>query len=608
MKSNAEGDQKFHSFLKEWKERNRQGRPGRLSHIDKWERKIQANPYCLHPEELSALRHAGFPLAHLDASWIDQYLKLWAYKRKHGHCRVPTAKCGDFGRWVATQRESHRLGRMSPQRQLALNRLQFCWDTKEDSWQASFLELARFADQHGHANVPKGSRSFHKSASFLHRQRQLYRRGRLDPEHQQALEALGVVWLPYQDTWNNRLAELKRFVKQHGHANVPNGSRSFSITARFLQHQRRLYRQGRLDLKRQKTLEALGVVWLPHQDAWNVGLAELKRFIKQHGHANIPYQSPAGFRRASKFLYHKRTLYSQGRLDPKRQKVLEALGVVWKQREAAMEDNWKRNITDLKRFIEQHGHANVPQKSPSFERVASFLQRARVHYRQGRLDPKRQKVLEAMGVVWSPLEDVWNSSLAELKRFIKEHGHAHVSRSNPSFRQTAQFLSLQRKLYRQKRLDPKRQKELEALGVAWSPLEDAWNSRLADLKRFIKQHGHARVSSGDPSFRRTAQFLELQRHRYHKGQLDPKRQKELEALGVAWSPLEDVWNSRLADLKRFIEQHGHARVPKGNPSFRQTAEFLQFQRKLYRKGRLDPKRQKKLKALGVCWPPEGSID
>jgi len=468
MKSNAKVDRTFPAFLKEWKEQSRHGRPGRLGRIDQWERKNQANPYRLHPEELSALRHAGFPLTHLDACWIDQYLKLSAYIKKHGHCTMPASMDGSLRSWVRTQRTRRRTGKMSPQRQVALNRLPFfTWEGREMRW----------------GNV-----------------------------------------------WNDGLAELKRFIKQHGHARVTEKFSAFRRTMRFLRHQRNLYRRGRLDPKRQRILEALGVAWAPREERWNHGLGELKRYLKQHGHAKSSWRDPA-FCRIGNFLYGQRSLYRQGRLDPKRQRTLEALGVAL----SPLEEAWNQGFTELKRFVKQHGHANVPHQSPSYGRAANFLFHHRKLYRQGRIDPKRQRILEALGVVWTPKEDRSTRRVAELTRFFKQHGHLKVPYGG-STRGLAQFIETQRQSYRKGRLSPKRQQILEALGISWSPKEDTWNRGFAELKQFAKQYGHLRVPRGNPADRRIGGFLERQRNLYCHGRLDPKRQRALEALGVCWKP------------------------------------------------------------------------
>jgi hypothetical protein len=279
MKRGAQLDPEFQALLKQWKKRRAQRRHGGMG---KWENKIRTNPYRLSPEELLALRRARFSFPYLDALWLDQYLRLCAYKKKHGHCRVPTTQ-GVLRRWVDTQRRRRRAGKVSPQRQTALNRLHFGWEPlanfRQDAWSRGLAELKRFIEHYGHMRVPTRNASFRRLAEFLDHQRRLYRKGRLDPQRQGVLEKLGIVWMPrktaMEESWNRNIAELKRFVEQHGHVRVPWRNPSFRRTAQFLDRTRKLYHRGRLDPKRQQEMEALGVVWSPLEDAWNKGLAEL---------------------------------------------------------------------------------------------------------------------------------------------------------------------------------------------------------------------------------------------------------------------------------------------------------------------------------------------
>jgi hypothetical protein len=184
---------KFHAFLKAWKNSHRQRGCGGMG---KWERKIRANPYRLYPEELLALRRAKFPLSNFDTRWIDQYLKLYAYTRRHGHSMVPARADGSLGRWVASQRKFRRRGRLSPQRQVALNQLRFCWDIKESFWQARISELARFIKKYGHMRVP--DRPPHRRlVIWIDNVRQ--RRHSLISKHENDLQALEFVWTAIKD-------------------------------------------------------------------------------------------------------------------------------------------------------------------------------------------------------------------------------------------------------------------------------------------------------------------------------------------------------------------------------------------------------------------------
>jgi len=64
-----------------------------------------------------------------------------------------------------------------------------------------------------------------------------------------------------------------------------------------------------------------------------------------------------------------------------------------------------------------------------------------------------------------------------------------------------------------------------------------------------------------------------------------------------------TWHHRLAELKRFKNEHGHGNVPSQSREYRQLGNWLAAVRKRKRAGKLDPKRIKQLEQAGVSWQP-----
>ena len=61
------------------------------------------------------------------SSWQERFGQLQAFVEREGHARVPqgyeTEDGVKLGHWVATQRKSYRRGKLSPERQKALESL-----------------------------------------------------------------------------------------------------------------------------------------------------------------------------------------------------------------------------------------------------------------------------------------------------------------------------------------------------------------------------------------------------------------------------------------------------------------------------------------------------
>ncbi len=136
--------------------------------------------------------------------------------------------------------------------------------------------------------------------------------------------------------------------------------------------------------------------------------------------------------------------------------------------------------------------------------------------------------------------------------------------------------------------------------------DDDWQRLLADLRQFKQVHGHCKVPARWRD-RELARWVLQQRRDSARGRLPPSRRAALDDLGFAWraddARQDDLWERRLRQVVAFKERHGHCRIPTGSPPRRRTslATWVLRQRRLRRRGRLDPKRARRLDEIGFLW-------
>ena len=87
-----------------------------------------------------------------------------------------------------------------------------------------------------------------------------------------------------------------------------------------------------------------------------------------------------------------------------------------------------------------------------------------------------------------------------------------------------------------------------------------------------------------------------QRQAYKKNELSEERVGKLEALGFDWNPLgtQLTWDERFAELVEYKNKHGDCSVPKRLKG----RNWVDYQRKARKLGRLSSERVGKLEALG----------
>jgi hypothetical protein len=241
-----------------------------------------------------------------DAGWEAQLAKLKKYKRKHGNCNVPQSWAEDarLGTWVRTQRTCKKaLDRGDPSpgmtvgRAARLEALGFAWARSkggaalpnEAAWEAQLARLAVYKEAHGDCSVPKGWAEDPRLGRWVMSQR-AYKKAldRGDPSERMTaaraakLEALGFAWALSAATmskhqsegqrndasWEAQLAKLKKYTREHGDCNVPQGWAEDLRLGRWVMSQR-AYKKAldRGDTRPGITaaqvakLEAIGFAW-----------------------------------------------------------------------------------------------------------------------------------------------------------------------------------------------------------------------------------------------------------------------------------------------------------------------------------------------------------
>ena len=92
-----------------------------------------------------------------------------------------------------------------------------------------------------------------------------------------------------------------------------------------------------------------------------------------------------------------RNVYKAGKLRKERIDALEEIGFEWDARKAT----WRRRFEELKRFQEENGHCNVPQRhAGELRQLGIWVMTQRKVYKAGKMSKERIDALEEIGIVW----------------------------------------------------------------------------------------------------------------------------------------------------------------------------------------------------------------
>jgi hypothetical protein len=129
-------------------------------------------------------------------TWQDAYNLAAAFYAEHGHLRTPTGHTVngfDLYFWLCKQRVGRRRGRLSAEREAALDEIGMLWDLDQLRWDDSFAAAAAFLKREGHLQPPTQYRERGVNLyAWLAQQRRLHARGSLSPPRIERLASIGV--------------------------------------------------------------------------------------------------------------------------------------------------------------------------------------------------------------------------------------------------------------------------------------------------------------------------------------------------------------------------------------------------------------------------------
>jgi hypothetical protein len=287
----------------------------------------------------------------------------------------------------------------------------------------------------------------------------------------------------------------------------------------------------------------------------------------------------------------------KGRIGSERAARLSKIGFDWNP----IQDDWEINFSALVEFFRQEGHFNVPEKYSQRPQLRRWVNKLREDYKKEKLSEDRIAKLNDLGFPWAPIDESWNIRYAALVEFKNKHGHCDVREQDNL--KLAQWVQDQRKIQKRGKLAPERLARLDALEFVWNVLEDNWDEMFNLLTEYKEHHDDCNVP-GTHENQKFSRWITTQRKAKKTGQIRDDRIAHLDAIGFAWIPFDERWESSFRILEEYKNKYGNCDVPqkwKENPSL---GKWVSDQRKKWRDKTLATERVKRLEQIGIIWQPK----
>ena len=258
-----------------------------------------------------------------------------------------------------------------------------------------------------------------------------------------------------------------------------------------------------------------------------------------------------------------------GRLTAEQAAKLEKLGIRWNHR---LEAAWEKGFASAQKYRTEHGDLLVPvrYRDKNDFALGEWIVYNRQRYLGGNLTQNRIERLEAIGMVWSTSNDLWEQNYAAATQYYLEHGDLEVpiKYETPSGFGLGVWLGAQRAAHKAGELPQEQVERLGALGMDWTNRNDRkWMSLYDVAAAYYHEHGNLNVPSEyvTPDGVLLGKWVARQRYAYlnpdrSSARVTPERKALLDKLGMVWEKY-DPWQERYDLALAYKTEHGDLEIP-----------------------------------------------
>lgn len=258
-----------------------------------------------------------------------------------------------------------------------------------------------------------------------------------------------------------------------------------------------------------------------------------------------------------------------GRLTAEQAAKLEKLGIRWNHR---LEAAWEKGFASAQKYRTEHGDLLVPvrYRDKNDFALGEWIVYNRQRYLGGNLTQNRIERLEAIGMVWSTSNDLWEQNYAAATQYYLEHGDLEVpiKYETPAGFGLGVWLGAQRAAHKAGELPQEQVERLDALGMDWTNRNDRkWMSLYDVAAAYYHEHGNLNVPSEyvTPDGVLLGKWVARQRYAYlnpdrSSARVTPERKTLLDKLGMVWEKY-DPWQERYDLALAYKTEHGDLEIP-----------------------------------------------
>ena len=448
--------------------------------------------------------------------------------------------------------------------------------------------------------------------------------------------------------WEDWYELARKYYEYHSNLNVP---LNFKTTngydyddqglnlGEWIHKQRRAKKENVLSKDREEKLFAIGMIFDAFEEQWQEMYKLAKKYFEHYGNLNIPqsFKTTNGYDydnqgfNLGRWIHTQRKKWKKGILSKDREEKLFTLGMKFD----AYEDKWQEMYELAKKYFEHYGNLNIPyyfKTTNGYDyndqglNLGIWINNQRSAEKKGILSKGREEKLFAIGMKFDTFKEQWQKMYDLAKKYFEYYGNLNI----PCYFKTTngydyddqgfnlgRWINNQRSTEKKNILSKDREEKLFAIGMKFDALEDKWQEMYKLAKKYFEYHGNLNISRNfkttngydydDQGFN-LGKWINTQRSTEKKGILSKDREEKLLAIGMKFDALENKWQEMYELAKKYFEYHDNLNIPyyfktingyDYNDQGLNLGNWINTQRKKWKKGILSEDREEKLLAIGM---------
>lgn len=610
------------------------------------------------------LNSEGFEWSVSHADWDDRFEELKSYFNENGHSNVKQSENISLYYWCYKQRREQK--NLEQDEIQKLKSVDFVFEihkrNEDDIFLERIIELKEYFEKYKTFQFSNDDSENRSLKNWLTRVRKNFSEGKLAVDKIELLKSISYNLEDLNndnEAWAEKFEQLKAYYNEHKIFAFPK-SEQYSSLRSWLQYQRVLNKQDKLQPERKTLIEGLGYSFGKNYAgvykfqkrgengtiSWSKRINELKEYYKQKNTFYIPNTDKEN-QSLLNWLRTQRQLYREGVLDETKVQQLTEIGYDFSMsfkgvKKGEITSKWRLMLKKLKEYYDKNGTFYLSPSIPEQKTLALWVNTQKTFYNQGKLGEDKERELGKIGFslttrYFQPKEkpqkksheDNWNEKLEWLKEYYANNQTFFIARNDLEHKDLLIWLDVQRLYFREGKLKKDREEKLKQIGYSFDvkhtgktrpkkekiekvkkPTVSNWDEQYLKLLNYKILNGNCNVSRSY-SDKSLAFWVTKQRSAKRDGKLSKEEINKLDLLGFEWRNTKklsdfDKWKTSYDKLKEFFTTHGHSSATKTN-STTQIATWVIQQRFQKKKGTLKPEYEKLLNEINFVWNPELNI-